>query len=301
MRKKVCNDMKRILCFLLLVCCLCSACAGKAPEALEVELYPQADYWAVLDLSETAFPTEEACEELVEGYLVEIADLLCMEGWWMEANPDAKVLELNLQIGAMEQSMNFGVVTKSREDSVTGSVLLSTKVAANGTPDAALAHELTHMMGFMNENNFSHSLMEGICQYVQAEVGYDPYPMPWSFQEYTAFMVQADNANAEAKEKIAQVAAKAGAVKDGYPYGQSVELNVWYTLSHSFVRYLIDEYGIEKVRDLILEGVDESSYAAYLGKPLSELRDEWMNYLLTMETPVTGEKLLEYAKELEKQ
>ena len=293
--------MKRIVCLLLSLCCLCSACAKKAPEALEVEIYPQADYWAVMDLSDTCFPTEEACEELVERYLVEIADLLHMEGWWMEANPNVEVLELNLQIGAMEQSMNFGVVTKSQENSVAGGILLSTKIAEAGTPDAGLAHELTHMMGFMNGNNFSHSLMEGMCHYVQAEIGVDPYPAPWGEQEYIAFMVRADNADPEAKVKIAGVAAKVGEVKGGYPYGQGVELNVWYTLSHSFVRYLIDEYGMDKVRDLILEGVDESSYEAYLGKSLEQLREEWMEHLLTMECSVTEERLLEYARELEKQ
>ena len=237
----------------------------------------------------------------MERYLVEIADLLHMEGWWMEANPDAEVLELNLQIGAMEQSMNFGVVTKSQKDSVTGSILLSTKIAASGTPDAGLAHELTHMIGFMNENSFSLSLTEGMCHYVQAEIGIDPYPAPWSTQEYIAFMVRADNANAEAKEKIAGVASKVGEVNGGYPYGQSVELNVWYTLSHSFVRYLIDEYGMDTVKELILEGVDESSYETYLGKSLEQLREAWMEYLLTMECSVTEERLLEYAEELEKQ
>ena len=60
-----------------------AGCGKKNPEYLEVEVYPTTDYWATMDLSDTLFPTKEACEELAEQYLKEAAKLLHMEGWWM--------------------------------------------------------------------------------------------------------------------------------------------------------------------------------------------------------------------------
>lgn len=282
--------MKRILCLLLSLCCLCSACAKKAPEVLEVKIYPQADYWAAMDLSDTCFPTEEACEELANQYVKEIAVLLHMEDWWVEINPNATVLELSIQIGSTPQSVTFSTAQKASENSVSGGVLLSSSIAQNGGKDAAFAHELTHLMGFMNENSFSLSLTEGLCDYVQAEVGYYPYG-ELDIQELTAYMLRADFENHEIRALEEKVIEKVGVPDKGYPYGQGGELSFWYTMSQSFVRYLIGEYGIDAVKKLILEGEDEASYEEILGKSLLQLKEEWMQQLLTMEISITEEDI----------
>ena len=108
MRNKGKRDSKKlVLCSILVGLLMLTACSKNAPETLKVEIYPQADYWAVMDLSNTCFPTEEACEELANQYVKEIETLLHMEGWWQEVNPDATVLELSIQIGATPQSVTF--------------------------------------------------------------------------------------------------------------------------------------------------------------------------------------------------
>ena len=91
---------KLVVCAAIVSMIFCASCGTKTPEYLEVEVYPTADYWTTMDLSETLFPTKEACEELAEQYLQDAAKLLHMEGWWMDINPDATKLELDIQIGS---------------------------------------------------------------------------------------------------------------------------------------------------------------------------------------------------------
>ena len=268
-----------------------AGCGKKTPEYLKVEVYPTTDYWATMDLSDTLFPTKEACEELAEQYLKEAAKLLHMEGWWMEVNPDARVLELDIQIGSSAQSFTFAPAVKAGEDSISGGILLSSKIAGKGSKDAAFAHELTHLIGFMSGNSFSMSLTEGLCDYVQAEVGHYPYGK-LDFQEITAYMLQIDFENEAVREKEEAVIEKVGAAETGYPYGQGGEMSFWYTMSHSFVRYLIDEYGIDKVKKLILEGKDEDSYESVLGKSYEQLKEEWLKELLTMKVSITEQDIL---------
>ena len=169
--------------------------------------------------------------------------------------------------------------------------MLSSSIAQKGCKDAAFAHELTHLMGFMNENSFSLSLTEGLCDYVQAEVGDYPYG-ELDMQELTAYMLRADFENAEVRTLEEKIIEKVGIPDNGYPYGQGGELSFWYTMSQSFVRYLIEEYDIDTVKRLILEGEDEGSYEKILGKSLSQLKKEWMEQLLTMEISITEEDIL---------
>lgn len=271
-------------------------CGRKTPEYLKVEVYPTADYWASMDLSDTLFPSEEACEALAEQYLKDTAELLHMQSWWKEINPDATTLELDIQIGSSAQSFTFAPAVKAGEDSVSGGILLSSKIAGKGSKDAALAHELTHLIGFMSGNAFSISLTEGLCDYVQAEVGHYPYG-ELDFQEITAYMLRIDFENEDIREKEEAVMEKVGVAETGYPYGQGTEMSFWYTMSHSFVRYLIDEFGIDKVKELILEGESEGSYEEILGKSYEELKEAWLEELLTMEVSITEQDIIDSIKQ----
>ena len=287
---------KMVVCAAIVSVILCASCGKKSPEYLEVEVYPIADYWATMDLSETLFPTKEACEELAQQYLQDAAKLLHMEGWWMDINPDATKLELDIQIGSSAQSFTFAPAVKAGEDSVSGGILLSSKIAGKGSKDAALAHELTHLIGFMSGNSFSMSLTEGLCDYVQTEIGHYPYGA-LDIQEINAYMLQIDFQDENIRAKEEAVIEKVGVAETGYPYGQGMELSFWYTMSHSFVRYLIDEFGIDKVKALILEGEDENSYEEILGKPYEGLKETWMEELLTMEVTITEQDILDSMKQ----
>lgn len=271
---------------------LATACGKKTPEHLEVEVYPTADYWASMKLGDTLFPTKEALEGLAEQYLADAADLLHMENWWVEVNPNATKLQLDIQIGASAQSFTFAPAVKAGEDSISGGILLSSSIAERGSKDAALAHELTHLMGFMSGNSFSMSLTEGLCDYVQSEIGHYPYGT-LDIQEINAYMLRIDFENATVREMEEAVMEKVGAAETGYPYGQGPEMSFWYTMSHSFVRYLIDEHGIDKVKELILQGESEESYHEILGKSYEQLKEEWVEELLTMEVTITEQDILD--------
>ena len=69
------------------------------------------------------------------------------------------------------------------------------------------------------------SLTEGLCGYVQAEVGDYPYG-DLDIQEFTAYMLRTDFMNAEVKALEEAVIEKAGIPDKGYPYGQGGELSI---------------------------------------------------------------------------
>lgn len=79
-----------------------------------------------------------------------------------------------------------------------------------------------------------------------------------------------------------------------YPYViNTPESGMWYALSHSFVSYLIENYGMENVILIMQQGEDESAYQQYLGKSLEELKAEWGNYFETLEPSVALDELQE--------
>jgi hypothetical protein len=268
----------------------------KAPDTLKVDVVCQKDYWNVLDLSNMSFSNEEEAEALAQQYLAEIEELLELDGWWKEINPDADTLLLNWQMANTPESYAMGNVVKSGANTVEGSVLISIK----GGGDGALAHELAHVIGFGGK--FSYALADGICEYVQAEVGENLYRFnqEWDWQEMWAVMFRYEYGyNEEVQKQIEEICSYVGAVHVGYPYGQTREQVMWYQLNHSFVRYLIEQYGLTPVKQIALQGEDENSYEVYLGKTLEELRQDWIDYLLNLEPDITIEDIIQYYMEIQ--
>lgn len=250
----------------------------------------------MMDLSKMSFSNEKEAEALAQQYLAEIEELLELKGWWKEINPDADTLLLNWQMADTPESYAMGNAVKSGANIVEGSVIISIKRGGDG----ALAHELTHVLGFAGK--FSYALADGICEYVQAEVGENLYGFnqEWDWQEMWAVMFRHEYGYSEEVQKqIDEICKYVGAVHVGYPYGQTREQEWWYQLNHSFVRYLIGQYGLTLVKQIALQGVDENSYKEYFGKPLEELRQDWIEYLLNLETDLTIEDMIQYSMEMQ--
>lgn len=306
---------RRVLSILAVVLFIISLCAFSRPEELhatllgvekiteeedlniDIEFNYYADYWDAYDFSNTPFPTREDFEALVKSEITEVCDLLEYEDFWAYANPNAKTLYIDVQFQGLNKSQ-MAWLREFGENSVSSCLFLAYDTTGLGT-DSALSHELTHML---SGETFSISLQEGVCDYVRERVGYS---------SETA-LCRENGLNIEEQEllKLNYESRCESLLNEGYTQDEidvirghigkagwysyvinTPESGMWYALSHSFVAYLIDEYGMENVLLAMQQGEDESAYEEYLGKSLDDLKAEWMAYFEALEPSVTLDEL----------
>jgi len=93
-------------------------------------------------------------------------------------------------------------------------------------------------------------------------------------------------------EEVQEIVDTIGVSGSGYPYGNTSDrAALWYIYSQSFVSYLIRVYGVEKVVDLVRNGIDENSYEEYLGISFSTVKSEWLAYLEALEPVMTEQEM----------
>lgn len=284
----------KVIIIVILLAMLILGCGDKVQphktEALTVVLNPLQPF-EYYSLDGTLFTSEEDTALLIEDTLAEIADTLNMQYWWEEINPTAVKLYCDISFSdSMSRSWTEAVATRCGDDGLNGSICLST---LNFT-DGDLAHELTHMMGYMG--GFSKSLDEGLCEYVYRNVGKDClFPKDWDVQDFAAFVIQPDYKNDEIRPYIEEFITHIGASETGYPYGEGQKLAYYYLYSQSFVTYLIDNYGVDSVKELILKGDGTESYNTYLGIDYDTVKQEWVDYILSIQPSITFEDVRQFS------
>lgn len=195
-----------------------------------------------------------------------------------------------------------GLPVSFGEDAIAVSVTLSRGMLQKEGlfhEDAALAHELGHVV--LN-NSFSMSLEDGMCEYLNNQIS--PYsvsnqgqlPFQAVFCTDLQYSIEQQKLDSAQLGRWMSAIGKAGRA---YPYSEGgADSKIWYYMSHSFVNYLVDAYGLPNVVELIRKGEGEADYEKYLGSSLEELKEEWWNYVMNYESEYTMEdirqKMLEY-------
>ncbi len=292
---------RKVLSILAVVVFTLSLCAFSSPKEqfpLDVEVTYYTDYWKTDELEGTMFANQQEIEALVETEMIEVSELLGMDDFWYYANPEAENIVINMEIMNMNKSLASSL-SRYGEKGVTGSLSLSTR-ASDIYQDGAMAHEITHLV---LGDTFSYSLEEGMCEYVRERVGYSSIldymaerGVELTEQEYLKleYLVTSEGILASGKgtqEQLDTIWENVGK-KGGYPYSPTIwKGGMWYSLSHSFVSWLVEEYSVEEIITLMQQGGDESAYEQYLGKSLDELRAEWVTYFQELELSITPEEL----------
>lgn len=139
------------------------------------------------------------------------------------------------------------------------------------------------------------SLEDGMCEYLNEQI--DQYSMLNStgipFQDLFCLDIKYGMENNKL-EQIELDKWKAGIGKEdrAYPYVEgSLDSEMWYCMSFSFVNYLIDTYGLSDVVELIREGETQADYEKYLDHSLEELKEDWWNYVINYQSEYTLEKM----------
>lgn len=288
------------LCLLfLLSCTIMTGCTTKeeiTQKQMNYEFYYLADYWNAYDLSHSALPTQESFEALTAQYIPKIEALLGIYDWWAETVPNADTIGINMQAGNGGSWAYSPYKISEKTVEITIILDLDSLQKRYGL-DAALAHELTHTIAGAS---FSQSLEEGLCDYVQTQVGTNPYrtQTEWNKCEIIKLnMNMLQEKDIVSKEKLSEIKNHIGAAEGGCPYGISTRNGrLWYHYSETFVTYLIDTYGMEKTVALIREGTDEDSYETYFGESFEEVKSDWTAWFDALEPSMTVEEIVEVEK-----
>lgn len=280
------NRFLYLLTAILIAFCACGTAARQEP--VPIIFYYDADFWTIYDLSRTSFPTQERFEELTGSYIAQIEERLELTGWLQEINPNADTLVFHLNIQGEKSSTAF--LPNVLENEAEVRITLSRKALSSVGFDSALPHELTHMMC----HSFSQSLEEGICDYMNDEIGATGFckELGWDIQEfYKVIPAEYARTRQMSEAELMEIIGFIGKEGIGYPYVKfdtskalnSPKSTLWYEYSASFVRYLMEHYETEQVVNLIRMGEDESAYTEYLGKSLEDLKKDWLSYMEALE------------------
>lgn len=249
------------------------------------------------NLEGTYFTSLEDTEELASDYLYQIGFVIDDPYWWESINPTATKIYLDLSFGNSGRSLTEAKASKCGDDALNGGIYLATGDSQYIMTDGALPHEMVHMIGYMGD--FSISLDEGFCEWVKWQVSKssDYLKKPeWAYQDYyigsSIYLLKEKNAMSMFDEIYPYV----GNAQTGYVFGQGFDLGWWYECSHSFVTYLIDQYGLEKVKTLIKSGTSEDSYMDILGISYDQVKSDWKKYLFNYESPISFQEIVDYQK-----
>lgn len=73
---------------------------------------------------------------------------------------------------------------------------------------------------------------------------------------------------------------------------------VFYILSYSFSKYMIDTYGIDSFLSLYESDDLPNDYVTIYRKTFEDIKEEWHNYLESYSEPMTAEEIQKYVAEL---
>ena len=282
--------------FCMLICLVFGmGCSTEESQNPELVFQYQFDWWDVYDLSGSYLPNQESFEALTTAYLQDAGELLGYSDWWKNINPKAEKIILNLKITPEGGTMSHAsYAQKALEDEVEMGVTLSGMSLTQFRSDGFLAHELTHVMA---GPSFSISMEEGICQYVQGNIGKCSH-IPGvtagqlSFEEYFKtsheYYKQLEAQGAKGAIPVEDIISSIG--KEGRQNPSKNQM-IWRLYSEAFCRYLIKEYGVDSTIELIAKGENESAYEMIFGKELEELKEDWLRSVDAMEQKYTWEEI----------
>ena len=156
---------------------------------------------------------------------------------------------------------------------------------------APIAHETTHIVC---PNKNSTSLSEGFAEYCQDIFGKNPSPQSYGLDAdaWTNYLL---DSSPDSFEILFPDIGNSG-IKDTFIYNELRQF--FYLLSSSFVKYLINSYGIDNFMLLYESDNLKNDYDNIYEKPFDDLKAEWRQYIENYSEPISAQNLQDYLYEL---
>lgn len=259
--------------------------------------YPQA-MWQGLNLTYADYGNEEEFEKKFHNAVQKITGLTGNADWYTKYNPKAVYIRVLIKIADMSYRSIGGQCDLPIVDAADGlftTVYMDKDMQEAGQP--TLEHELTHMIC---GETFSNSLMDGLAEYCERQVTgksnstFSVYPADDLLKVIEKYNAAEEEAGVTGKISLEEIMDKIGAGEKEYPYKDvSKEANhLWYIYSESFVTWLINTYGMEKVMDLYNNGQSEEDYEKLETGGYAAVKEKWKTYLSEYEQQNSTEDIL---------
>jgi hypothetical protein len=224
------------------------------------------DVWASANMEHSRFQTVEDFIAQADLYITAISEFVSGEDWFER-------YRRNDNIAHIEYRLTDGIsrVTVAN-NGYQVNVYLRQQVFEHDL--APIAHEISHVI--VPFNNRSLSLNEGLASYIQHKFGQNPSLFNWGIDPHilaNLFFTYAE----EAYNTIFPVIGTKSPLQNEFINGELRQ--IFYVLSHSFAKYLIDTFGIENFMNLHESNDLINDYYTFYGKSFEEIKSEWHNVL----------------------
>lgn len=249
-----------------------------------------ADYmWEYIDTKYCRFQTKEECVKEAKYYIETISDFVSKPEWYKEYK-DKHGEENELII-----SYIFTSEISHVEDGYHQYLNLMPNIYLNKLlfeyDLAPIAHETTHII---LPYYSSLTLREGLASYCQDAFGKNLFIFSYGIDIHIYancyFTYNFENYN-----KIFDVIGTDDIYQEIYTQGNLRIM--FYNMSHSFSKYLIETYGIEKFMAIYESENLQNDYKAIYDKSLDELKVEWQEMLETLPEPMNPKEIKEYIQQ----
>ncbi len=287
--------MKRLISvslMIFMVCLLLISCQNKTEhEKTSIDetkdIYYTAemsiDTWDSANMENSAFQSRDNFNSEVKYYIEEISKFLSRENWfdvYKKKHGDDYICNINYKLTYGASHVENGYLAY---DTLIPNVYLKKDFFEHDL--APIAHETTHIIVPFSS---SLSLREGLACYCQDKFGKNPSVFNWGLDVHTyanLYLVYTK----EKFDKVFPVIGSTDKLQRVYAEGNLRE--IFYILSHSFTKYLIDNFGIENFMKLYESDDLINDYSDVCKKSFKIVKEEWYESLESYSESLTTEEV----------
>jgi len=217
--------------------------------------------WESANMEHSRFQTVEDFNSQADYYISVISEFVLRENWY-EQYSDTPSIEFLLRdrISHVAEQGNRIYVNLNK--------------AGFEHDLAPIAHEITHVI-VKSSHDRTVSLDEGLASFMQERFGKNPTVHTWGIDAHMLAKMFFINYEDD-YSSVFSVIGSGDSQEDRYMSGEFHLRQIFYVLSHSFTKYLIETYGIDDFMKLHASRDDLlDDYHVLYGKSYEEIKSEW--------------------------
>lgn len=241
--------------------------------------YDDTNTWTLLDLKNSGFESRQDFEDKARSYIFKTMRLLDMNRWYYEYGTEINELDLKISF-ASGTIVNDSNVFVDGDNRISAAITFDKKSFENGSD--ALVYEVSKII----LKSASYSLEEGISEYLQdkvekntGSVSYGINPDDYAINVFEHSRKLAGTNEEAYLNMIEVIYSSVGKRGESYPVGLSpTGVGIWRTLNYSFVNFLVQRYGFDKIAGICKDDNTTIGYENIQNGGLDAIRANWIGY-----------------------
>lgn len=232
--------------------------------------------WNAIDKTSAGYSTINEFYDYVLTTMQNIADFVNRPDWYVIYGENV-VIEYRMTEGPSHAEGGYRAVNNPIPITYLNQPLFEQGMAP-------IAHETTHIM----YPKFSLlSLREGLASYCHERFGGNPTVFSFEVPVHEHVRYLYDTQFATFKETLDVM----GDLLGELPYAEGETREIYYTISHSLAKYIIEKYGISPYMRLYESDPYNVSFENELGISYDALKQEWIDYIKSLPLGMSNEEI----------